>query len=757
MEVQRIIPSQFALPTQPVQWLDACKKRSCMSPGMWPAGIQPPDMAEDGAIKSWLDALASGGCDAPAFLRAMQTKFSADPDGTWEVLSQLDQYYRRGRIETETFKSIKTALAESVLGLGPIPGATDSSTMRAAPPPRDAPVARDAPPMARDAPAARDVPAARDPLEARDVPVARDVVTPARTEQTDAHPRREETQSLDSMGDIRPGSVLRRRYRIENVVGHGGMGTVFQVLDEFRLEAPGSQRLAVKILYPAVAKRAELLAELRREFQSLQMLSHPNIIRVFDFDRDGPLLFFTMELLTGAPLSRLLQARKLIPLERPQAFALIREAGAALAYAHSRGVVHGDLNLRNIFVTGSGELRVMSFGASHRARQNSQAPDHELTLPFSASNYASCQVLEGERADARDDVFSLACIAYLLLSGSHPFPKSTAIEARASRLRIRRPANLGGRQWQALRSALRWERENRPADVQQWLKELELGGAPKRLAPLNDLLEPPAAKEPLPWRALGIAAGVALLLFAAYWVVSHRAMLPSLDSTASIRAPVSPAPSADNAGPPVSVTPSTTSPPVRVAPTTTSPPVSVTPRTTSPPPLDRAKPPAAVPRTAPISQPTSREARVAAATPPPRAASPAAAPPAAPAASPAAAPAAKAPAGASKIELAADTVEVPTGEASAELTVQRKGSLRGETSFTWWTESGTAKPGADFSAVMPKLAYVTDGKSSVTLSVPVSNARHAQAKSFYVVIDHSEGGATLGTRTLTMVTLLPND
>src|ERR1700743_553770 len=127
-----------------------------MSPGMWPAGIQPPDMAEEGAIKSWLDALASGSCDAPAFFRARQIRFSSEPDGTWEVLSQLDQYYRRGRIDTETFKAIKTALAESVLGLGPIPAAADNSTLRAAPPPRDVPVTPDAP--ARDVPLARDIP-----------------------------------------------------------------------------------------------------------------------------------------------------------------------------------------------------------------------------------------------------------------------------------------------------------------------------------------------------------------------------------------------------------------------------------------------------------------------------------------------------------------------------------------------------------------------------------------------------------------------
>jgi serine/threonine protein kinase len=693
-----------------------------MSPGAWPAGTQPPDIAEEGAIKSWLDVLASGSCDAPAFLRAMQLRFNAEPEGTWEVLSQLDQYYRRGRIETETFKAIKTALAESVLGRGRVPAAPDSA-VRAVPPPRETP-------------------------EPRDVPVAHDIVTPARMEQTDAHPRREETQTLESVGDIRPGSVLRRRYRIENVVGHGSMGTVFQILDEFRLEAPGSQRLAIKILYPAVAKRAELLTELRREFQTLQMLSHPNIIRVFDFDRDGSLLFFTMELLNGAPLSRLLQARKLLPVERRQALALIREVGAALAYAHTRGAMHGDLNPRNIFITGSGELRVMSFGASHRVRQNTQLPDPELTLPSSASNYASCQVLEGQRADARDDLFSLACIAYLLLSGVHPFPKITALEARASKFKIRRPGNLSGRQWQALRGALRWEREKRPADVQRWLQELEVARAAKKLAPLNDLLETPAAKGSLPWRAVGTAAGVALLLCGAYWALTHQDLLPSLASTASVRAPVSAAPPpAANAEPPASATPAANLPPAGV------------PTATSPPRPDRVKPPAvaAAQPTAPVSQPTVRNAPVAAGTPPPAAAgSPAAAPPAgAPAASPA--PAAKAPAGAAKIELTADTVDVPIGEPSALVTVHRKGSLRGETSFTWWTESGTAKPGKDFSAVMPQLAYVADGKSNVSLSIPVSSASRKQEKSFYVVIDHSEGGATLSGRTLTMVTLLPSD
>jgi len=699
-----------------------------MSPVMRPTGVQQPDMADEDAIKSWLDALASGSCDAAAFLQAMQGRFGADPEGTWEVLSQLDQYYRRGRIETEAFKTIKTTLAESVLGRG-------------------------------------------------SVPVARDIVAPvpARMERTDAHPRSDESPLSDAVGEPKAGSVLRRRYRIEAVIGQSSMGTVFQVLDEFRLESPGSQRLAVKVLHAAVAKRAELLAELRREFQSMQLLSHPNIVRVFEFDRDGPLVFFTMELLTGAPLSRVMQVRKLIPLERTQALAVIRDVGVALAYAHSRGVAHGDLNLRNIFIMGAGELRVLGFGGAQKSRQISGTSDHE-TLPFAASAYASCQVLEGERPDARDDVFALASIAYLLLSGDHPFSKKTAIEARDSRLKLRRPANLSGRQWQALRGALQWEREQRPADVREWLNQMDLRGAAKRSAPLTDLLEPPIHKESRSGLATGIAAGVALLLAGAYWILSHRDALPRVDSTAQVGDPDVPA--RPSASPPPTRIPVPASqeapaaaPPVRVPSASSAARQPAAPPVSAPPVVARsatAQPVTAPPLTAPpVSAPPVSAPPVAAppnSAPPVVARSAAAPPVAAPppaaaqrvAASPVAAPSAVS-GGASKIELAADTVEVAASEPSAQVTVHRKGNLRGSTSFTWWTESGTAKPGADFSAVVPQLAYIGDGKSNVSLSIPVSSGRHALSKSFYVVIDQSEGGALLGARTLTMVTLLPND
>jgi serine/threonine protein kinase len=676
-----------------------------MCPVRQPADVQQPKIADESAIKTWLDALAIGACDEAAFLQYMKKRFASDADGNWEVLSQLDQYYRRGRINTEVFHTIKKALAESALG-------------------------------GRNIPAARETAVAR---EIPEIPIALEVAVPQAmsTELSDTHRHREETQSPDAADDLRPGSVLRRRYRIENVLGQGEMGTVFQALDEYRLETPpGSQKLAIKVLHTAVTKRAELLTQLRREFQQLQLLAHPNIVRVFEFDRDGPVIFFTMELLNGPLLSRLLQARRLIPLERAQAWAIVRDIGAAIAHAHSRGVVHGSISPQNIFITVPGELRVLDFAAAHRSN---------MTMPFAASGYASCQVLEGERADARDDVFALASIAYLLLSGEHPFSQKTAIEARQAKLSPRRPPNLTNRQWQALRAGLRWEREHRPAGVQEWLERLDLRGAAKRLAPISDLLEPPPRKQPKSFFPVAVAAGIILLLGGAFWIISNLSVLPQIDSSPPIRADASSPPAAPAAVPPAA-----------------APPASAPPAATSPTPRPLPPPASHAPAVTPAA-PSANSAPMAHSMPPPASHAPTATPTATPtaatkpAAAPAASPSAGVSSGPSKVELTSDTVDVPASESLALLSVHRKGSLRGETSFTWWTESGTAKPKIDFLPVVPQLGHIGDGQSSVSLSIPLSKAPRTQSKSFYVVIDQAEGGAALGARTLTMVTLLPSD
>jgi hypothetical protein len=108
--------------------------------------------------------------------------------------------------------------------------------------------------------------------------------------------------------------------------------------------------------------------------------------------------------------------------------------------------------------------------------------------------------------------------------------------------------------------------------------------------------------------------------------------------------------------------------------------------------------------------------------------------------------------------MAADTVDVEPDDRAARVTVRRRGNLHGDASFTWWTESGTAKSGRDFTAVIPSVEHIADGSGSLTLNIPVLSTPHGQAKSFYVVIDRTDsgGGAALGARNLTMVTIQPD-
>jgi serine/threonine protein kinase len=543
------------------------------------------------------------------------------------------------------------------------------------------------------------------------------------------------------------GDVLRGRYRIQGVLGHGGMGTVFEAIDEYRLDLlTAGQRLAIKVLHTAVTERQELLSELQREFQNLQLLSHPNVVRVHEFDRDGDLAFFTMELLTGSLLSRVLSARNAVALPRPYALAIIRDVGAAISHAHSRGVVHGDVNPQNIFITRDGELRVLDFGASHTLHRDIWNPDSELQphAPVATPGYASCQVLAGQRPDARDDIFAFACVSYVLLSGQHPFPKLTAVQAREQRWRFARPSGLSARQWRVLKEGLRWDRDRRPSDVQQWLTRFGIAAAAPHIPPLAMLVNAPPPRR----RKAALAAailGVALLAAAGYWALTDDDSLASKfkgwgDQVSALF---------NNEG----TSPGTPSEPQQ---TPTSEPSQRAPGT-------RTGQNASVPQNSSVSQHVSPNPR---SSPNPRP-SPTLPAPQLPTAAPrvaAAAPAARAePAvgvvnqASAHIEMAADTVEVPATETTAIVIVRRRGGSRGDAGFRWWTESGTAKPATDFTPVSPRVEEIPNGRSSVILSIPVSNRPRSQARSFYVVIDQTESGATLGPRTLTMVTLLPSD
>jgi serine/threonine protein kinase len=649
--------------------------------------VRPPQprraTAED--TVAWLDALADGRCTPEAFLDATGGQSLGDREENWEVLSLLDQYYRRGKLDPEVFHSLRSHLEDAALSRG-------------------------------NDPASHTAPAAE-----------------SHTSPATARPGNAPPPLRPAVREVNVGDLLRNRYRVCGIVGHGGMGTVFEATDEYRVDlASTHRRLAIKVLHTAIARREELLIELQREFQHLQLLSHPNIVRVHEFDRDGDVAFFTMELLSGALLSHVIQTRNAVALPRPYAWAVIRDVGAALSHAHSRGVIHGDINPQNIFITHDGQLRVLDFSASHSLLADRRTGESALSLrsPVATPGYASCQLLEGRPPDARDDLFAFACVAYLLLSGQHPFPRRTALEARAQQLRPHRPRGLSGRQWRVLAEGLSWARAERPPDIQEWLDDLGLRGAAPRLPGLPAVIKSqPVRDGNTRWAAAALVV-VVLLAAGGYWAAMNRDSLArNFTKSRGAATPVSPS------GASSAMRASAAAPPAQPSAAPLQPAQSIPAPSQSTQSIPAPSQPAQ-----PI--PAPQAARQAAAyTPPVRAASTRAVN-----------------SGAMRIEMAADTIDVPYGDARAHVSVRRRGSVREPAMFMWWTEAGTGKPGVDFVPVMPHTARVEDGSSDADLTVAVVYATARTApKSFYVVIEQAESGPAIGARAQTLVTLLPRD
>jgi eukaryotic-like serine/threonine-protein kinase len=244
-------------------------------------------------------------------------------------------------------------------------------------------------------------------------------------------------------------------------------------------------------------------------------------------DLDQDFSFFTMELIDGECLRSVMQNFHPLLLPRNYAWAVIREAGAGLAHAHDRRVIHGDLKPQNVMVTDNGELRILDFGTSRESA---------TTL---TPAYASCELLEGREPDPRDDLFALACLSYELLAGEHPFEQRRSTEARALKMTPQRPPGVSGRQWKALAAALSWDRADRPRSVRDWLADLDLGSEPLGPIPTpQDSKAPPLVKGHVPSGLIALAAAV--LICCITWAVLSRPKAPrvAVEADAAATAPL---------------------------------------------------------------------------------------------------------------------------------------------------------------------------------------------------------------------------
>jgi serine/threonine protein kinase len=281
------------------------------------------------------------------------------------------------------------------------------------------------------------------------------------------------------------GDTLNGRFVLEECVGFGGMGTVYKALDLRKLEASDRHPyIAIKVLNVQFQGHPKSLISLQREARKAQALAHPNIVAVYDFDRDGAMVYITMEYLQGKSLSQMLRAPDFHVLPFDEAMKIVSGMGRALAYAHERGFVHCDFKPANVILTETGGVKVIDFGIARVFQKAEEDSDVTVFDPGSLGAltpaYASPEMLENREPDPRDDIYALGCITYELLTGRHPFNRLSALQARDAGLRPQRPPGLGHRQWRALRNTLALRRELRTPTVNGFLKEIGARDARRR-------------------------------------------------------------------------------------------------------------------------------------------------------------------------------------------------------------------------------------------------------------------------------------
>jgi len=215
-----------------------------------------------------------------------------------------------------------------------------------------------------------------------------------------------------------PGAA--QRYRDLRRVGYGGMGEVFRAFDTHV-----ERDVAVKVIRQDCAASTSLRARFRREVVVLSKVDHPAVVRFYDFSDEGACTFYTMEFVEGRKLDTII-AEGTMPVD--EAVDLMRRLCDGVAAVHAQGIVHRDIKPDNVLVTADGQPKLIDFGI---AKFVDPMSPHQYTASnemVGTFRYLPPEVLGGNEADERSDVYQLTVILYELLTGRHPFGDKTVVD-----------------------------------------------------------------------------------------------------------------------------------------------------------------------------------------------------------------------------------------------------------------------------------------------------------------------------------------
>jgi len=218
--------------------------------------------------------------------------------------------------------------------------------------------------------------------------------------------------------ELAAGALLGGRYRVVRRIGAGGMGAVYEAVQEGL-----GRRVAVKVVHPHLVVEAELIERFRREAQAAAALGHANIVQITDFSAEGDTAFLVMEYLAGESLGDVLRRTTQLPPERVAFIA--QQVLAALDAAHRAGIVHRDVKPDNVFLTSiagvTDVVKVLDFGV---AKLQGDAVDARLTTTgalMGTPAYMAPEQARGRAVDARTDVYAVGACMYHALCGRVPF------------------------------------------------------------------------------------------------------------------------------------------------------------------------------------------------------------------------------------------------------------------------------------------------------------------------------------------------
>lgn len=316
------------------------------------------------------------------------------------------------------------------------------------------------------------------------------------------HPMNPGHQCPPQPGAELVGKVLDGRYRIESILGAGGMGMVFRAT-----QTSVGREVAIKTLNPSLAAAPQFFERFKREAEVASRLKHPNVITVFDFGRaDDGTCYFVMELLAGRSLKEVVKEEGALSLRR--AVAIIEQACLGLAHAHNQHCVHRDLKPHNIMVQnidGQEFVKVLDFGLVKAMEQEGEEQLTSTGQVLGTPQYMPPEQAGGEAVDLRSDLYSMGGVFYYCLTGSSPYGANSVRKALQAALTQTVPpvasrrtgAPVPKKVEEFIRKALARELKDRHQSCDEFIAELQeaIAGCPDAALDALPDSATPAARE----------------------------------------------------------------------------------------------------------------------------------------------------------------------------------------------------------------------------------------------------------------------